>query len=63
MALSKHTQEPIEQIQSEIAQGLELADKYFHPMPLTSYTNQLFKNARRSGRDGKDAVSIYQTRY
>ncbi|KAH1006626.1 hypothetical protein HUJ05_007340 [Dendroctonus ponderosae] len=63
MALPKHTQDPIEQMQSEISQGLELADKHLHPMPLTSYTNQLFKNARRLERDGKDAVSIFQTSY
>ncbi|XP_066255281.1 cytokine-like nuclear factor N-PAC [Euwallacea similis] len=60
---SQDTEEPIEQLQRDIAQGLQMSNHFKQPMPLASNTNDIFKHARRLGCDGQDSACIYRTRY
>lgn len=60
---SKETEEPIEQLQRDVALGLEMSNKFRQPMPLASNANEILKNARRLGCDTQDSACIYRTRF
>ncbi|KAF7268603.1 cytokine-like nuclear factor N-PAC [Rhynchophorus ferrugineus] len=67
MILSKNfasAEEPLSQLQKDLALGLEMSNKYRQPMPLASNANEILKHARRLGCDNQDACCIYnRTRY
>lgn len=56
--------EPLQQLQKDLALGLEMSNIYRQPMPLASNANEILKHARRLGYDNQDASCIYnRTRY
>ncbi|XP_050296295.1 cytokine-like nuclear factor N-PAC isoform X2 [Anthonomus grandis grandis] len=58
------TEEPVEQLQRDMAQGLEMSNQFRQPMPLASNANEILKQARRLGHDKQDTAVVYtRTRY
>lgn len=58
------TEEPIQQLQKDLSQGLEMSNAFRQPMPLASNANEILKHARRLGYDDQDSACIYnRTRY
>ncbi|KAL1501602.1 hypothetical protein ABEB36_006899 [Hypothenemus hampei] len=57
------TEEPVEQLQRDIAQCLEMSNKFRQPMPLASNANEFFKQARRLNMDNQDSSCVYRARY
>ncbi|CAG9764068.1 unnamed protein product [Ceutorhynchus assimilis] len=57
-------EEPLQQLQQDLRQGLEMSEKIKQPMRLASSANELLKLSRRMGDDNQDTACVYnRTRY
>ncbi|ENN71995.1 hypothetical protein YQE_11286, partial [Dendroctonus ponderosae] len=60
---AQDTEEPIEQLQTDMTLALEMSTRFRQPMPLASNVNEILKNARKLGCDNHDSACIYRTRF
>ncbi|VEN40888.1 unnamed protein product [Callosobruchus maculatus] len=61
---SSQVYQAIEHMQKDMKLALDLSDQIKQPLLVTSTANEVYKNSRRLGYDGRDAACVYmRTRY
>ncbi|XP_017778547.1 PREDICTED: putative oxidoreductase GLYR1 homolog [Nicrophorus vespilloides] len=55
----RNVEQPLQHMQKDMRQALELADTLTQPLLMTSTANEIYKHVRRLGYDSHDVASVY----